>query len=1199
MFISHSTGPDMSIEVAWDFLKESRLPLTRQGPQRTLDEWGIEQPRAPKLVGESLRRGMERPFFNPNSRFKESFTRHDSRDMIEPGAHGEGKFGVDAALENWRKFEENKDMPSYEIGRTIYGDIDTRFQRRVLHSVLGELEDKLDKSPNTKQSSARLLDYIQPQEMQLVEHMVSKPKKDFVRAMRDNFLFNELLTDDEITDLVGNNTATFMHSPHNNLNKLQSAINSKFLAISHNLNIPSNILTYYLYDVMRNTNYFNDSIPKSLTHDIGPVNSTTTSKEIANWLQNIASGDIDEDNYIDLTNSIREFVQSEGFNDYMRWYGKGINTPYRREPRRKNTAGLCPECGSDDFYTDRDDNVVCSDCGLHMDSPVTPQTNDEMHNHFKEQLLLQLQKHQFADYTIGGGFDISGAARVAQGKEEEERARVTRMWNQHTNDRKSKISQIIGKDMHFIDTIDDWYREGILNNPHIQKTHSDNALGYNIEGINHEEINAHPHMRENIPYFLMNEHYQSKRNQTIPKHWPMLKTLKQTEHMIPPADILHTLRAKTKQYRLSQFLNDAFFDRDLLKDRAQFHPSNRYSHSGFVVDPDTHWPEDNQHVYGDRVSDHVKSNIINQTAPTSTYYLMTPTDKLVQFLEHRLNIRFTPGLQKLLAEGHGLDTDWELMDAEEINHLQSLKKEHNVEHMTPIQRTSMTGPHVNMTNTSNWVKRQGIGQLMNSTLLNRIGHLVSGGRTNQGQAFVDQLQQLVEIYGESDIYDKFDYPWKGKEGQENWLKRAKNSIMRQVANKRLESAFGEVPTWIKHVSEGPLSTMGSTIMPKNLSSRELKQFAAEFDIESLPRNKQEEIIDDLMHSHWRRNREEYAAKYNMQYALPEQGATWTQQVELREKMEKDEEYLKDAPTNWEKVTPEERLEILQDIDKDRGHQRADSILHYQLPSPWGSLRPDTPTHLPRSRTPPSFALNPRRVEYQYDEPQDYGGVFPDPVTLANNPLGQEMRRQNLERLTTSLRDRPMPIDSDYREDLENRRRIAEGALRGMPTDILYEGRTWPSHFDTTTQSRAFTGEQMLAQLESMNPHQRGEVLDHWKTMYESVKPKDAKAQSQADLRYQLGDYGHNLAYVGDEKLGNLFLPYRGQTALFPGFTSEENQLFDSRTRQGYPTLEEVQQRNRNIAEMQRQWEMMEADRLDEEKGIKPSGLTGLKPDLFE
>ena len=136
---------------------------------------------------------MERPFFNPNSRFKESFTRHDSRDMIEPGAHGEGKFGVDAALENWRKFEENKDMPSYEIGRTIYGDIDTRFQRRVLHSVLGELEDKLDKSPNTKQSSARLLDYIQPQEMQLVEHMVSKPKKDFVRAMRDNFLFNELL----------------------------------------------------------------------------------------------------------------------------------------------------------------------------------------------------------------------------------------------------------------------------------------------------------------------------------------------------------------------------------------------------------------------------------------------------------------------------------------------------------------------------------------------------------------------------------------------------------------------------------------------------------------------------------------------------------------------------------------------------------------------------------------------------------------------------------------------------------------------------------------------------------------------------------------------------------------------------------------------------------------------------------------------
>ena len=56
VFKSHSIGPDMSIEVAWDFLKESRLPLTRQGPQRTLDEWGIEHPRAPKLVGESLRR---------------------------------------------------------------------------------------------------------------------------------------------------------------------------------------------------------------------------------------------------------------------------------------------------------------------------------------------------------------------------------------------------------------------------------------------------------------------------------------------------------------------------------------------------------------------------------------------------------------------------------------------------------------------------------------------------------------------------------------------------------------------------------------------------------------------------------------------------------------------------------------------------------------------------------------------------------------------------------------------------------------------------------------------------------------------------------------------------------------------------------------------------------------------------------------
>jgi hypothetical protein len=131
---------------------------------------------------------------------------------------------------------------------------------------------------------------------------------------------------------------------------------------------------------------------------------------------------------------------------------------------------------------------------------------------------------------------------------------------------------------------------------------------------------------------------------------------------------------------------------------------------------------------------------------------------------------------------------------------------------------------------------------------------------------------------------------------------------------------------------------------------------------------------------------------------------------------------------------------------------------------------------------------------------------------------------------------------------------------------------------------------MLAQLESMNPHERKEALEHWKTMYESIKPKDAKAQSQADLRYQLGDYGYNLGYVGDKKLANFFLPYRGQTALFPGFTSEENQLFDSRTRQGYPTLEEVQQRNRNIAEMQRQWEMMEADRPDEDGGDYLSAL---------
>lgn len=1003
MFISHVTGPDMSIDVAWDFLKQSNP----EWAQPTLEDWGLEPP---KQITPKKRLFQRKKTSRTPVKERPVWQFNQEPPIFDFGPHAINHVD-DEALKNIQEYEND------ETGKTLH-DVWRRAERGVPKQVWLQLDKLLE----GKNQNTRLLDYISPKDMKLTETIRHSPSASLSQMIHKSMIFSFLLTEKEINDITGNNV-TFLHDPQNKLNKIASTINSKFLALSHNLNVPPLILSLYLHDMARPAEKYmdDDELPKYITHgyEVGPLNSELKTSEINKWLQNIASGIIDDDNYIDLTHSIREYIQSPAFNEEV----------------------------SRIFDDD-----------IHGDNSL----GQNLIRNYQDTLERRNSKQMREGTTT--------------------RRPSADIYNEAVKITKTKLNGLAD----FIINADKWYRNGVINNPHINNQ---------SEGVSWKDIDGPIHSggKHGEPIIT------TRKNVTLPH----------SENMM---DYYTSLKWFKKEFGWDNLNSDIKWN-SVGDGYKSMEPSEIYH------------------------------KLVKETFPTSNYVLFAPYDKIIDYLQDSTGYTFPKSVQKMIKEGWGIETDWNDYAPRHARKLQDIQQAHDTHDMVPIQHTDMVGPFINMTNTNKWVKREGIGQLMNSAILNRTGHLLSDMRTPSGQAFTDSLEQLINMFGESDIYDKFGYPY--HKTKEDRLSGIKNFLMQPFGAKKLQSMFGVVPEWVKHISRGGGANTYSTFLPSDLGEKEKEKFMSKVEFKDLPED-------------W---------QYTLKNVDPEDFRDDPELVSILTKLKEEEMF--DWDNDWEKITPASRVILTNALQEEDLHGRRERYLHYQLPSPWGELRPQ------------SDVLPPLQVK---DAPDVLIGDRPTPYFTDDTRITPD-RTRNLQRLQNLL--------SSRLEDLGERglrgRQQAVKTLQGAPTDVLLENLKWPGDYD-----RLFTGKPRIRSLKNLkdklNPSGvPAEYYDRLRSWQDEWKGE----HSTSPYSYLTGEFDAGRS----SPRRDTFRPYRGQTTLFPKFVSDsERVLSGPPQRQGLPTWQEVKERNKNIQQMKNMYQQM-VERY--EPNFNPQEMQEMFPPPFE